>query len=95
MANQTKAETVAALRAAGIPPKAFSIPQFCARHALSEGFYRKMRDHGLGPRETRILDRVIITEEAETDWRREREATSAAEAAARAAQKQAAEAADA
>ena len=36
MANQTKAETAAALQAAGIPPKAFSIPQFCARHALSK-----------------------------------------------------------
>jgi hypothetical protein len=78
MANQTKAETAAALQAAGIPRKAFSIPQFCARHALSEGFYRKMRERGLGPRETRILDRVIITEEAETEWRRERQAATAA-----------------
>jgi hypothetical protein len=83
MANQTKAETTAALQAAGIPRKAFSIPQFCARNGdLSEGFYRKMRERGLGPRETRILDRVIITEEAETEWRREREAASEAEASA-------------
>jgi hypothetical protein len=37
-----------------------------------------MRERGLGPRETRILDRVIITEEAETEWRRERQAATAA-----------------
>jgi hypothetical protein len=77
MANQTKADTAAALQAAGIARKAFSIPQFCARNGdLSEGFYRKMRKLGLGPRETRILDRVIITVEAETEWRRAREAAS-------------------
>jgi hypothetical protein len=77
MANQTKADTAAALQTAGIPRKAFSIPQFCARNGdLSEGFYRKMRKLGLGPRETRILDRVIITIEAETEWRHAREAAS-------------------
>ena len=81
MANQTKAEAAAALRVAGIPRKSFSIPHFCARHDFSEGFYRKLRKLGLGPRETRILDRVIITEEDETTWLREREAASAAEAA--------------
>jgi hypothetical protein len=81
VANQTKAEAAAALQAAGIARKAFTIPQFCARNGdFSEGFYRKMRKQGLGPRETRILDRVIITEDAETDWRREREAASTAEA---------------
>jgi hypothetical protein len=78
MPSKSKNENAAALRAAGIPQKSFTIPQFCARHALSEGFYRKMRERGLGPRETRILDRVIITEEAETEWRREREAATAA-----------------
>ncbi|MBR0870037.1 hypothetical protein JQ633_06690 [Bradyrhizobium tropiciagri] len=78
MANKTKAERAAELQAAGIPQKAFTIPQFCARHAISEGLYQKLRDQDppLTPRETRLLDRVIITEEAETDWRREREAAS-------------------
>jgi hypothetical protein len=84
MVNQTredipdisKADMAAALQAAGIPRKSFSIRMFCGRNGISEGFYRKMRSHGLGPRETRILDRVFISEEAETDWRREREAAS-------------------
>jgi hypothetical protein len=74
MANQTKADAAAALQAAGIPRRSFSIPQFCARNGdMSEGFYQKIRKLGLGPRETRILDRIIITEEAESDWLRERE----------------------
>ena len=74
MANSTKAEAAAALAAAGIPRRSFSIPQFCARNDLSEGFYRKLRKLKLGPRETRVLDRVFITEEAETEWLREHEA---------------------
>jgi hypothetical protein len=82
MANQTKADGAAALQAAGIPRNAFTIPQFCARNGnLSEGFYQKMRKLGLGPRETRILDRIIITAEAETDWLRECEANSAVDQA--------------
>lgn len=74
MANTKKAEAAAALAAAGIPRRSFSIPQFCARNDLSEGFYRKLRRLKLGPRETRVLDRVFITEENETAWLRECEA---------------------
>jgi hypothetical protein len=74
MANKSKAANAADLLAAGIPRKGFSIPEFCARWDFSEGFYRKLRMRGLGPRETRLLDRVIITDEAEADWQRERAA---------------------
>ena len=74
MANQTKAESAAALQAAGIPRKSFSIPQFCARNDLSEGFYRKIRSLGMGPHETRVLDRVVITDDDEAEWLRQRKA---------------------
>jgi hypothetical protein len=74
MANQTKAEAAAALLAAGIPRKSFSVPQFCARNDLSEGFYRKIRSLGLGPHETRVLDRVVITDDDEAEWLRQRKA---------------------
>jgi hypothetical protein len=74
MANTTKVKAAAALAAAGIQRRSFSIPQFCARNDLSEGFYRKLRKLKLGPRETRVLDRVVITQEAETQWLRECEA---------------------
>jgi hypothetical protein len=75
MANQTKAEAAAALQAAGIQRKAFTIPVFCARNGdLSEGFYYRMKAAGLGPRETKILSRIFISEEDETEWRRQRAA---------------------
>jgi hypothetical protein len=76
LVNQSKAKAAEALAAAGIQRRSFSIAQFCARHDISEGFYRKMRERGLGPLETRILDRIIISENSETEWLRERETAS-------------------
>lgn len=74
MANQTKSEAAAALQAAGIPRKSFSISEFCGRNGISEGFYRKIRALGLGPDETRVLDRVVITDDDEADWLKQRKA---------------------
>jgi hypothetical protein len=74
MASKSKAENAAALVAANIPRKGFSRAEFCGRWGMSEGFYRELQKRGLGPRETRILDRVIITDEDELDWQRERQA---------------------
>jgi hypothetical protein len=54
--------------------KAFSIREFCAAHRISESMYYKLREAGLGPREARALTKVIITQEAAADWRRQREA---------------------
>jgi hypothetical protein len=68
MANITKAKAAAALQAAGIQRKSFSLPEICARNDLSEGFMRKLRKLNLGPNETQILDRVIVTEEDEAIW---------------------------
>ena len=77
MANQTKAETAAALLAAGISRKAYSIPEFCARNGIFEGFYRKSASTAWARARPVSLTASIITEDAEADWRREREATSA------------------
>jgi hypothetical protein len=72
--KNNKRAAAAALQRDGIERAAFTIRQFCARNGeFSEGFYRRMRASGLGPRETRIFDRVIITIEAETEWRKQRE----------------------
>jgi hypothetical protein len=80
MASPSKAEAAAALTAAGIERTAFSIKEFCARNGgLSEGFYQSMRKRGLGPKETRVLNRVWISIEAETAWRRAREAATSDE----------------
>lgn len=52
---------------------AYNIREFCEAHRISESMYYKLRDHGLGPREARALTKVIITQEAAADWRRQRE----------------------
>jgi hypothetical protein len=56
------------------PGEAHSIPSFCASNLISEQYYFKLKRNGKGPREIRLGKRVIITPEAEADWRREREA---------------------
>ena len=57
---------------------AFNIREFCLAHRISESMYYKLRNAGLGPREARALSKVIITQEAAADWRRQREAQPAA-----------------
>jgi hypothetical protein len=79
MPNKSKAENAAALLAAGIPRKSWSRPEFCARHGISPGLYIKMKKLGIGPEETNLLDRVIITDTAEDKWLHERQAASAAD----------------
>jgi hypothetical protein len=59
-----------------ISPEAYTIPEFCRAHRLSESMYYKIRAAGLGPREMRALSKVTISVEAASDWRRERESKS-------------------
>ena len=82
MPNKSKAENAAALLSAGIPRKSFSIPEFCARHGISPGLYTKLKKLKRGPREINVLDRILITDEAEADWLRACEAASEVEAEA-------------
>ena len=56
------------------PGDAHTIPTFCVSNAISESFYFALKRKGLAPREIDLDGRIIITEEAERDWRREREA---------------------
>ncbi|RXG86153.1 hypothetical protein [Bradyrhizobium zhanjiangense] len=53
--------------------EAYTIPEFCAAHRLSESMYYKLRNAGLGPREMRALRKVTISLEAADEWRRARE----------------------
>lgn len=80
MPNKSKAENAIALTKAGIPRRSFSKAEFCARHGISPGLYDKLKKLGLGPEETNLLDRVIITDTAEDRWLSERAAASAAKA---------------
>jgi hypothetical protein len=49
---------------------AYTIPEFCVAHRLSRAQYYVLRNKGLGPDETRLLGKVIITEESAARWRR-------------------------
>jgi hypothetical protein len=59
---------------------AYSIEEFCRRHSISVPFYYKLRDKNPPetPREFELGARVLISREAAADWRREREAATAA-----------------
>jgi hypothetical protein len=59
---------------------AFSIPEFCRRHGgMSEAFFHKLCRMGLGPALMRVGARTMISTEAATVWRRQREAAAKAE----------------
>ncbi len=75
--DKSKAEAALALQAAGIRRKSFSREEFCARQGISPGLYRKLQAQGLGPRETRLLNRIIISIDDEAAWLRERASTAA------------------
>jgi hypothetical protein len=53
-----------------------TILEFCERNRLSLTSYYELRTRGQGPREMRVLSKVLITPEAERDWRLARETPS-------------------
>jgi hypothetical protein len=52
------------------PRAAYTIPEFCVTHRISESMHYKIRAEGLGPREGRALTKVIITFESAAEWRK-------------------------
>ena len=56
------------------PGDAHTIPSFCVSNAISESLYFELKRKGKGPREIELENRIIITPDAERDWRREPEA---------------------
>ena len=61
------------------PPLAMSIRVFCALHGISEDMFYKMKRDGWGPATMKVGSRTLISVEAATAWRKERE-NAAAEA---------------
>jgi hypothetical protein len=61
------------------PGDVHTIPSFCESNAISESKYFALKRQGKGPREIVLDKRVIITPEAERDWRLEREAETLAQ----------------
>jgi hypothetical protein len=56
------------------PGQAHTRASFCESNAISESKYFDLKRKGKGPREIKLDGRIIISPEAEADWRREREA---------------------
>jgi len=56
------------------PGDAHTQLSFCISNNISESLYYKLKRQGRGPREIELDGRIIITPEAEQDWRRDREA---------------------
>jgi hypothetical protein len=67
----------AANRQQPVATAAYPIPKFCNAHGISEAFYYKLREDGLGPDEIRLGNKVLISQEAAARWRAERERASA------------------
>jgi hypothetical protein len=60
---------------------AFSIEQFCAAHGgISQAFFHKLVSEGHGPKLMKVGARTLISVEAAAEWRRAREAATAATA---------------
>src|SRR5215207_1476310 len=54
--------------------RVLSIPDFCERNNISRSFFYKLRQRGIAPRTMHVDGRVLISPEAERDWRLDREA---------------------
>jgi hypothetical protein len=58
----------------GLPPRAaFTVPEFCEAHRISQAKYYEMKKEGWGPIEMEVGRRRLISYEAASVWRRERE----------------------
>jgi len=66
------------IRGPPTPPAVFTVRSFCEAHHISESFYFKLKTQRRGPREMQVGARILITFESAADWRREREAETAA-----------------
>jgi hypothetical protein len=58
---------------ARVPPAAFSISEFCAAHRISEMTFFRMKRQGQAPKTMKVGTRTLISVEAATAWRRDRE----------------------
>lgn len=56
------------------PNATYSIEEFCEHNGISVTHYFTLKKNGKGPKEMKLGRRVLITPEAEAEWRRAREA---------------------
>lgn len=58
--------------------RSHTIGQWCALRSISRPFYYKLKAKGLGPREMRVLGKILITDDADAEWQQARQAESVA-----------------
>ena len=58
------------------PSDLHDIATFCTANRISESYYYALKRAGRGPREIKLGKRVLISPQAESDWRAAREAES-------------------
>jgi hypothetical protein len=58
---------------------AYTVGEFCSAFRISRSKLYQLWELGIGPRVMRIGAKILISIEAASDWRREREAESAAQ----------------
>ena len=63
------------------PRAAFTVPEFCEAHRISQAKYYEMKKEGWGPVEMEVGRRRLISYEAASVWRREREVETSSPAA--------------
>ena len=54
-------------------PDAYGIASFCTAHGISRSTFYNLKKDGKAPRLMHVGKRVLISREAATAWRRERE----------------------
>src|SRR5262245_61474916 len=72
-ATEMPGRKVKAMRTVRQPNDLYTIETFCDANAMSESTYYALKRDGLGPREIKIGKKILISPEAEAEWRRERE----------------------
>jgi hypothetical protein len=65
------------IRGPPVPRSAFTVREFCESHRISRARYYELKQQGLAPMEMIVGRRRLISFEAATQWRREREAAAA------------------
>jgi hypothetical protein len=59
-----------------VEKNAVGIDEFCKAHSISRSFYFLLKQEGRQPREMRVGNRVLISNEAAAEWRRKCEGLS-------------------
>ena len=57
--------------------QAYSVTQFCQQHNISRALFYRAKKEGWAPKTMRVGRRTLISNEAASEWRKQREADTA------------------